>query len=255
MSAEGFRVIWVRSSHRVGHDAGSRSHRVAAGIAALDQLIQKLVSKRCRLKTTVAVGEAANEAVGSVGATPWVGSVVEQYEEVRHRQETRVRPGANTRSRQITRTKHPIHFEVNEGVISAAARSGSCGPLITKEKEKGANPADILFVYKRQTRRLHHQLKGDQARRPHVPPRPGTDRGTPRRARDVQYPLDPGGMAKVQVSHQHRRQLPTRTGRACRHVGPQCSGAVPGGHELGLREHEPAVCGGLGVEGLLGVDD
>ena len=98
-SAEGFRVIWVRSSHKVERDAEARSDRVAAGIAALDQLNQKLASNRCRLKTRVAVEEAAGEAVGSIGATRWVGFSVEEYQEVRHRQETRGRPGANTRYR------------------------------------------------------------------------------------------------------------------------------------------------------------
>lgn len=161
-SAEGFRVIWVRSSHKVERDADARSRRVAAGIAALDELNQKLVSNRCRLKTTVTVEQAAGEAVGSVDAARWVGFRVEEYQQVRHRQEARGRPGANTRYRQITRTKHRIHFEVHEDVIWADARSDGCWPLITNEKE--ADPADILAAYKHQPslERRHHQLKGDQ---------------------------------------------------------------------------------------------
>jgi transposase len=161
-SAEGFRVIWVRSSHKVERDAEARSNRIAAGIGALDELNQKLASNRCRLNTTVAVEEAAGEAVGAVGANRWVGFRVEEYQEVRHRQETRGRPGANTRYRQITRTKHRIHFEVREDVISADARSDGCWPLITNEKE--ADPADVLAAYKHQPslERRHHQLKGDQ---------------------------------------------------------------------------------------------
>jgi hypothetical protein len=147
-SAEGFRVIWVRSSHKVERDAEARSDRVAAGIAALDELNQKLASNRCRLKTRVAVEEVAGEAVGSIGATRWVGFSVEEYQEVRHRQETRGRPGANTRYRQITRTKHRIHFEIREDVIWADARSDGCWPLITNEKD--ADPADILAAYKHQ---------------------------------------------------------------------------------------------------------
>jgi hypothetical protein len=68
-SAEGFRVIWVRSSHKVERDADSRSDRIAAGITSLDQLNQKLASNRCRLKTVVAVEAAATEAVKAVGAS------------------------------------------------------------------------------------------------------------------------------------------------------------------------------------------
>jgi transposase len=82
-SAEGFRAIWVRSSHKVDRDAEARSNQIAAGVAALDELNQKLASNRCRLKTKVAVQKAGDEAVGSVGAARWVGFSVEEYEEVR----------------------------------------------------------------------------------------------------------------------------------------------------------------------------
>ena len=134
----------------------------AAGIAALDELNQTLASNRCRLKTTVAVEEAAGEVVGSVDASRWVGFRVEEYHEVRHRQETRGRPGANTRYRQITRIKHRIHFDVREDVIWADARSDGCWPLITNEKD--TDPADVLAAYKHlpSLERRHHQLKGDQ---------------------------------------------------------------------------------------------
>ena len=161
-SAEGFRVIWVRSSHKVERDANSRSDHVAAAVAALDELNQKLASNRCRLKTIVAVQDAATEAVASAGATRWVGFSVEEYQEVRHRQETRGRPGADTRYRQITRTKHRIHLDVREDVIGTDARSDGCWPLVTNEED--TDPADVLAAYKHQPslERRHHQLKGDQ---------------------------------------------------------------------------------------------
>jgi hypothetical protein len=152
----------VRSSHKVDRDAEARSNQIAAGVAALDELNQKLESNRCRLKTRVAVEEAGDKAVGSVGTARWVGFSVEEYEEVRHRQKTRGRPGANTRYRQITRTKHRIHLQVREDVIWADARSDGCWPLITNEKD--TDPADVLAAYKHQLslERRHHQLKGDQ---------------------------------------------------------------------------------------------
>ncbi|MHB8329094.1 MAG: hypothetical protein ACYDD6_05655 [Acidimicrobiales bacterium] len=145
----------MRSSHKIERDADSRSNRVAAGIAALDELNQKLASNRCRLRTVVAVEEAAGEAVGSVGATRWVGFRVEEYHEVRHRQETRGRPGANTRYRQITRTKHRIHLQVREDVIGADTRSDGCWPLVANEKD--TDPADILAAYKHQPNLERHR--------------------------------------------------------------------------------------------------
>jgi len=161
-SAGGFGVIWVRSSRKIERDADSRSNRVAAGIAALDELNQKLTSNRCRLRTTVAVEEAATEAVDSVGATRRVGLRVEEYQQVRHRQDTGGRPGANTRYRQITHTKHRIHLDVHQDVIGADARSDGCWPLVTNDQD--SDPADVLAAYKHQPslERRHHQLKGGQ---------------------------------------------------------------------------------------------
>jgi len=42
-SAEGYRVIWVRSSAKVEHDAGSRRARIAAGVGAIDTRRRKWV--------------------------------------------------------------------------------------------------------------------------------------------------------------------------------------------------------------------
>jgi transposase len=161
-SAEGFRVIWVRSSHKVVRDADARSERVGAGVAALDDLNQKLLSNRSRLKSLEAVEAAAAKATEDARAPRWVGFEVEEYTEVHHRQETRGRPGVNTRYRQITRTKYRIHFVVREDVIWTDARSDGCWPLITNEKT--ATGTAVLTSYKHQPslERRHSQLKGDQ---------------------------------------------------------------------------------------------
>jgi transposase len=161
-AAEGFRVVWVRSSHKVLRDADSRSERVGAGVAALDHLNQKLLSNRSRLKSLEAVEEAATKVTEAARASRWVGFGIEEYTEVRHRQETRGRPGANTRYRQITRTKFRVHCVVREDVIWADARSDGCWPLITNEKT--APGAAVLISYKHQPslERRHSQLKGDQ---------------------------------------------------------------------------------------------
>jgi hypothetical protein len=96
-SVEGYRVVWVRSSAKTEHDAESRRARIAAGIDAVDTLNQRLASPKTRLKTVVAIEAAATEAVKSAGASRWVTFTVEETINVRHRQETRGRPGANTR--------------------------------------------------------------------------------------------------------------------------------------------------------------
>ena len=75
-SAEGHRVVWVRSSAKIDHDAQARTDRIARGIAALDDLNQRLASPKTRMKTTVAVEQAAAAALEKIGATRWIGFTV-----------------------------------------------------------------------------------------------------------------------------------------------------------------------------------
>jgi transposase len=162
-SAEGYRVIWVRSSAKVERDADSRRARIAAAIDAVDALNQRLASPKTRMKTAVAVENAAREAIESAGGTRWVGFSVEEITTVRHRQETRGRPGAKTRYRRIEKTTHRIRFSVRDDVVAADACSDGCWPLITCDHELSA--AEVLLAYKHQPHleRRNHMLKGPQA--------------------------------------------------------------------------------------------
>ena len=75
-SAEGHRVVWVRSSTKIEHDAQARTDRIARGIAALDDLNQRLASPKTRMKTTVAVEAAAAAALDQTGAARWIHCTV-----------------------------------------------------------------------------------------------------------------------------------------------------------------------------------
>lgn len=161
-SAEGYRVVWVRSSAKIERDAESRRRRIAEGITALDCLNQRLASAKTRMKTILAVETAAREALEHAGAARWVTFSVEEATEVRHRQESRGRPGANTRYRRLTRIHHQVRFSVANDVVAADARSDGCWPLITNDR--ALLGAELLVVYKHQPslERRHHILKGDQ---------------------------------------------------------------------------------------------
>ena len=161
-SAEGYRVVWVRSSGKVERDAESRRRRIAEGIAALDELNQRLASPRTRMKSLVAVEAAARNALKVVGVTRWVGFEVQEYEEVRHRQESRGRPGKNTRYRRLTRTRHRVHFRVHEDIVAADARSDGCWPLVTNDRDLAPEGLLVIYKYQPNLERRHHVLKGDQ---------------------------------------------------------------------------------------------
>jgi len=161
-SAEGYRVISVRSSARVEHDAESRRARIAAGVGAIDTLNQRLASSKTRMKTVAVIEKAAADAIAEAGATRWVTFSVEEVTEVRHRQETRGRPGTNTRYRRIETVRHRPRFDVREDVMATDACSDGCWPLITSERDLTCAQVLITYKYQPNLERRNHMLKGPQ---------------------------------------------------------------------------------------------
>ncbi len=161
-SVEGYRLIWVRSSAKVQRDAEARRARIAAGIAALDAINVRLASPRTRLKSNVAIAQEADEALEECGATRWVSYEIEEVTEVRHRQESRGRPGKNTRYRRIEKVRHRLHFSVRDELVAHDAASDGCWPLVTNVRDLDAGELLVAYKYQPHLERRHHLLKGDQ---------------------------------------------------------------------------------------------
>jgi len=161
-SAEGYRVIWVRSSAKVERDAESRRRRIADGIAALDAINGRLSSPRTRMKSKVTIAEEADKALEECGAVRWVGYEIDEVTEVSHRQESRGRPGKNTRYRRITKTRHRLRFYVRDDLVIHDACSDGCWPLVTNDRDLDAAALLVAYKYQPHLERRHHLLKGDQ---------------------------------------------------------------------------------------------
>jgi transposase len=162
-STDGYRVIWVHSTIKAARDAAARSARVEKGLAALDEVATRLASPKSRIKTRVAAEEAALAALASVGATRWVGFVVEESHVEAFTQEKRGRPGSNTRYRRHDRAVFTVTAKVDAEKVSFDATTDGCFPLITNDNEM--TPAAVLAAYRYQPHleRRHHMLKGPQA--------------------------------------------------------------------------------------------
>lgn len=161
-SAEGYRIIWVRSSTKTDRDAEARRARIAKGVTAIDDLNQRLASTRTRIRTVEAVQSAAVAALDSAGAARWISFQIEETTTETFRQEKRGRPGDNTRYRKTTRTHHRVAWHVNEDTVARDAASDGCFPLITCDKTMTA--AEVLAAYRYQPNleRRNHMLKGPQ---------------------------------------------------------------------------------------------
>lgn len=161
-SAEGYRIIWVHSTAKATRDAATRAARVEAGIAALQALAERLAGPRCRLRTRVAVEQAAAAALTQAHAQRWVSCTITDTVHKSYRQERRGRPGPNTRYRETATTRHGLTHDIAPDRIAYDAASDGCFPLITNDRT--LTDAEVLAAYRYQPHleRRHHLLKGVQ---------------------------------------------------------------------------------------------
>ena len=161
-SAEGYRIIWVHSTAKAARDATARAARTEAGAAAIDAIAARLAGPKCRLKTRVAIEDDATAALARAGATRWIHFTVTETLQETYRQEHRGRPGADTRYRKHTRTRHTVSWDTHLDVLAYDAATDGCFPLVTNDT--AMTDPDVLTAYRYQPNleRRHHLLKATQ---------------------------------------------------------------------------------------------
>ena len=159
-SAEGYRIVWMRSSTKRAHDAAARADQIERASSALELLSVGLSSSRCRLRDRVALEDAARAAIAGAGAVRWVRFEVNDEVVYDHRQERRGRPGPNTRYLRVERHRLSLAWSTDAGAVAYDAASDGCFPMVTCDTEM--TEAELLAAYKRQPRieRRHATFKG-----------------------------------------------------------------------------------------------
>jgi len=161
-SAEGYRIVWVHASDKHGRDAEARRARIERGLKALEALQRRLASPKSRLRSRVAVEQAAAAALAEADAGRWLRFTVGETIEERFRQERRGRPGASTRYRKLVKTRYSLSFEIDAEAVAYDATTDGCFPLVSNDTT--LSDAELLAAYRYQPNleKRHHQLKGVQ---------------------------------------------------------------------------------------------
>ncbi len=161
-SVDGYRVIWVHSSAKAACDSAARAARIEAGFAAIEALGVRLLSPRSRLKSVVAVTQAAEAALAEARAQRWVNFTVTESMEVSYRKERRGPTDPSTRYRRIERPVFVLSAQVRAETVAYDAVGDGCFPLITNDRVM--TPAEVLRAYRYQPNleRRNHILKGPQ---------------------------------------------------------------------------------------------
>lgn len=159
-SAEGHRIVLVRSSAKAERDANARLDRINAAYIALDQLNARLAGPKCRIRKRIAAEAAALETVAT--ATRWIDVTVNETSDDTYRQERPGRPGPNTRYKRTGRARFAVTWHTREDTIEHDAASDGCFPLITNDTDLTTSELLAAYKYQPNLERRHAQLKGPQ---------------------------------------------------------------------------------------------
>jgi len=165
--ADGFRLFWYTSSHKTERDAQARRDALQTAWKKLEELAAKLQGPRPRFRTQAAVAAAVDDILATTGAAGWVSYQVVTVEEPSFRQETRGRPGKNTRWRRRLKRRFRLTWERREAEIVVDARTDGLFPLLTNDPALTAGA--ILDAYKSKqplVEKRHDLLKNVEAATP-----------------------------------------------------------------------------------------
>jgi transposase len=155
-SAEGYRVLWYRSSQKQEQDQHSRQQRLARAQARLAAL---QAPGRRPLRTARQAREAAQRILDEERVSQWLRIRIDDEVEEEYEQMGPGRPGPNTEYRRVEQRRYRLHFEEDGAALAREGRCDGLFPLMSNDETLSL--ADALGKYKYQpfVEKRHEQLK------------------------------------------------------------------------------------------------
>ncbi len=143
-SAEGYRIIWVRSSQKADLDRRARAERLRKAEVELRMLADTLARRSLRPRTAV------RRRVASILSTHRVGDFLDvgitAFTEVQHRYLRRGRPRPGSPMRRITRRRLTLVVSRKQEALRRESRTDGVFALLTSLADRSKRA--ILEIYK-----------------------------------------------------------------------------------------------------------
>jgi hypothetical protein len=158
-TAEGYRLVWFRSSEKWKRDEQGRQAAIDRARFAFHRLRERV--GRRTLKTREAVAAAVAAILAETGAGPWLRVEVVPRPRHRHQQAGPGRPGPHTRYVRLTTTVYEPEVTVDAEAVRRSAAADGIFPLVTNMPLAQLPTLDLLQAYKYQAfiAKRHEQLK------------------------------------------------------------------------------------------------
>jgi transposase len=155
-SAEGYRVLWYRSSQKEQHERQQRQRHLERAHARLEEV---QAPGRRRLRTAREAREAAERIRADEQVPSLLRISVTRDVEVSHRQIGPGRPGPDTAYRRVETCHYRVRFEEDGTALRRAARCDGLFPLLTNDETLSLEEALGKYKYQPFVEKRHEQLK------------------------------------------------------------------------------------------------
>jgi transposase len=158
-TAEGYRLVWFRSSEKWKRDEQWRQSAIDRARFEIHRLRGRV--GRYKLKTREQVQAAVDQILDQTETHPWLTVELLHTERHHHKQAGRGRPGPNTRYLRLTTTVYEPVVRVDAEAVRRSAATDGIFPLVTNASAERLPTLDLLQTYKYQpcVEKRHEQLK------------------------------------------------------------------------------------------------
>src|SRR5262245_59707279 len=155
-SAEGYRVLWYRSSQKRDEDCAQRQARLERARA---WLVGLQAPGRRPFRTYRQAHEAATQVLQREGGDRWWRVRGEADAVETFRQVGPGRPGPSTEYRRGETRTYRVHFDEDGAAVAADALCDGLFPLVTNDEALGLEEALAKYKYQPFVEKRHEQLK------------------------------------------------------------------------------------------------
>jgi transposase len=158
-SAEGFRILWIRSSQKRDLDVRTRQLRIEKTIVALDSLKSRVGARQWWTK--VRIMAAVSEILSKYKSEKWFDRKLICVETINFKQKGKGRPGKDRQYTKVVKEKWSFEALPNPLKIQADADRDGVFPLLTNIPALELPMKQILLKYKYQPyiEKRHQQFK------------------------------------------------------------------------------------------------
>jgi transposase len=155
-SAEGYRVLWYRSSQKRDEDCAQRQTRLERARAWLEGL---QAPRRRSFSTYGQAHRAGVDVLEREGAERWLRVRVEVEVVESFRQVGPGRPGPDTEYRRMEARTYRVHFDEDGAAVATDALCDGLFPLVTNDESLSLEDALAKYKYQPFVEKRHEQLK------------------------------------------------------------------------------------------------